>query len=123
MGNNGYWSWVWSMIFVFVGTLLIVLNHVVRNFFRKKNGTFRVKSYDQKAGSIGSIIIVVVAASLLATGIILMKGNAFIEEVTYNGFNVGLILLVLGISVLLCLGISLPKLFSSFKKENNLTNE
>ena len=124
MGNNGYWSWVWSMIFVFVGTLLIVINHVVRSFLRKKNDTFGVKPYDITLGAIASSILVVLSGALIAMGAYLIANNEYIAIVTYNGFHIGLILLVLGLSVLLCLGISLPILINGINKKQSVkTNE
>ena len=101
MGEEGYWSWVWSMIFVFVGTLLIVGNHLVRNFLRKKKGTYKV---------------------VIAISVVLLTSNKFEIKVTYNGFNVGLMILVLGVSVLLGLAISLPILFDGLKNKQ-LQNE
>ena len=47
-----------------------------------------------------------------------MVNNQFKVEVTYNGFNVGLIVLILGISALLCLGISIKKLIFANKTQN-----
>lgn len=124
MGNNGYWSWVWSMIFVFVGTLLIVINHVVRSLLRKKNDTFSVKPYDITLGAIASSIIVILGGALIAVGVYLIVNNEYIAIVAYNGFHIGLILLVLGLSVLLCLGISLPILINGINKKQSVkTNE
>ena len=120
MGEKGYWSWVWSMIFVLLGALLIVVNHIVRNIIRKKKGQLVSNPKDKQVGLIGSIAVVVVSGALLATGIYLMTSNAFIEDVAYNGFNVGLMLLVLGASVLLGLAISLPLFFRSLNKEKEV---
>ena len=117
MGNNGYWSWVWSMIFVFVGTALIVGNHIVRRLIRKKKGTFQVKPYDKRVGIISTIAVVIVAAALIIVGAILMSQNAFKTVVAYNAFNEGLMALILGASAFLCLGISLPILFSALNNK------
>ena len=123
MGENGYWSWVWSMIFVVVGTLLIVGNHIIRSYLRKRKGEYVVKDNDKKVALIGSIITVVVGIALVLTGALLMANNQFETKVMYNGFNVGLIILVLGISAFLCLGISIKKLFFALKNEKTLQNE
>ncbi len=114
MGENGYWSWVWSMIFVFVGTLLIVGNHIVRLIIKKKKNAYEVKPYDMKLGIIATAIIIIVGGALTAVGAYLMGSNKFVEVVAYNSFNIGVIVLVLGASVLLTLGISLPILIESF---------
>ena len=131
MGDDGYWSWVWSMIYVFVGTLVIVINHIVRNIIKKKKNTFEVQPYDTKLGSISSLIILAVGGALTGIGAYMMSTSNFEKVVKYNGFNGGLMILVLGASVLLTLAISLPILFESFKntpkekevvKENNDEN-
>ena len=123
MGENGYWSWVWSMIFVFAGTLLIVGNHIVRLIIKKKKNVYKIKPYDTKLGIISTIAILVVGGALVAVSAYLMSSNKFVEVVALNKFNVGIILLVLGASVLITLGISLPILFESFKNQPEAFNE
>ena len=115
MGSNGYWSWVWSMIFVFVGTLLIVLNHTIRYFVRKKEGKRYAKARNMVAGLVATAIICCLSIILLSVGFYLISQNTFKSVVAYNGFNIGLIILILGASNTLCLGISLPTLFSGLK--------
>ena len=123
MGDKGYWSWLWSMVYVIVGTLLIVINHVVRLIIKKKKNTYEVKPYDKKLGIISTVIIVVVSAALLAVGAYMMASNEFVAKVEYNSFNIGSMILVLGISAFLTLGISLPILIESMKKQNNALEE
>ena len=123
MGENGYWSWVWSMIFVFAGTLLIVANHIVRLIIKKKKNAYEAKPYDTKLGIISTIAILVVGGALVAVSAYLMGSNKFVEVVALNKFNVGIILLVLGASVLITLGISLPILFNSLNKQPEVVNE
>jgi len=115
MGEKGYWSWVWSMIFVLLGALLIVANHIIRRIIRKKKGQLVASPKDKNVGLISSIVIVLVAGALLATGAYLMSANAFVEDVAYNGFNIGLMLLVSGASILLSLGISIPIFVNGLK--------
>ena len=118
MGKDGYWSWVWSMIFVFAGSLAIVVNHLVRHFLRKKKGTYHIKENDKNVGIFASLGVLVTAVALIVGGVLLMTSHTFEVKVAYNGFNIGLMLLILGVSVLLFLGISLMKLFESFKQNN-----
>ena len=119
MGEKGYWSWVWSMVFVGVGTLCIVVNHIVRSILRKKRDAYHVEESDKKVGIIGSAVIAVVGIALIVVGAILMANNQFQMKVIYNGFNVGLIALVLGVAIFLCLGISIKKLVFASKKPQN----
>ena len=123
MGENGYWSWVWSMIFVFAGTLLIVINHIVRLIIKKKKNTYEVKPYDTKLGFISTVAIVAIGGALAAIGIYMMNANKFVEIVELNSFNIGIILLVLGVSALITLGISLPILFNSLNKQSEPLGE
>ncbi|MBQ6731202.1 MAG: prolipoprotein diacylglyceryl transferase [Bacilli bacterium] len=116
MGEKGYWSWLWSMVFVAVGTLAIVINHIVRSILRKKRDAYHVEDNDKKVGLIASIVIGVIGIALIVTGATLMVNNQFETKVLYNGFNIGLIILVLGSSIFLCLGISLKKLIFALKK-------
>ena len=119
MGPNGYWSWVWSMVFVAVGTLLIVINHFVRTYQRKKAGTFNVKPYDLKLGVISSAIIIFIGAALLYVAIYLLMNSTYVRVVAYNQFNVGIMVLDVAISVLLCLGISVPIIVNAIKGEKH----
>ena len=117
MGNKGYWSWVWSMLFVVAGTLLIVGNHLVRYLIRKKKGTTVTKENDKKVGIISTASIVALGTIFLVVSIILMTSNEFVEVVNYNGFNVGLMFLVLAVSTYLCLVISLRILLTALKNK------
>ncbi|MBP3732945.1 MAG: prolipoprotein diacylglyceryl transferase [Bacilli bacterium] len=118
-GVSGYWSWFWSIALVVGGVILIVGNHIVRNILRKKNNTFTVKPYDKKLGLISSLIIIAISAPLLVFGILNLNQGTFEPVMGYNQFNVGLMLLVLGVSALLCLGISVPIFINSLKGQSN----
>ena len=101
------------------GVVLIVGNHIVRNILRKKNNTFVVKSYDKNLGLISSLIILVIGVPLLVLGILNLNEGTFQPVMGYNQFNVGLMLLVLGVSALLCLGISVPIFINSLRGQTN----
>lgn len=115
MGEDGYWSWVWSMIFVVAGCLLIVGNHLVRYFIRKKKNepTFRPTTF--KNSSILSIALGVVTIALVIVGTVLMINGTFTGKIAYNSFNLGLIILILGISFLLITIIPVFNMISSKK--------
>ena len=116
MGEKGFWSWVWAMVFVATGALLIVINHIVRNILRKKKGEYVIKPSSKKVGLISSLAIIVIGAILLSIAIYLIANNEMVTRPIYNNFNVGLMLLVIAISILLGLGISIPKLIDGFKR-------
>ena len=123
MGEKGYWSWVWSMIFVVAGTLCIVVNHIVRDILRKKRGVSVAKANDKLVGLVSTLVIIAIGGALLGFGAFMMSQNAFKEVVAYNQFNVGLMLLILGISAVLCLGISLPIFINALKNKEQVSHE
>ena len=117
MGSEGSWSWIWAMIFTVGGTLAIVVNHFIRYLLRKKNNNYQVKGSDKLVGSIASGAFLLSGALLVIFGIMSIANNqAYRNIVTYNGYTTGWMLLVVGVSLLLCLLISIPKLLEAFKK-------
>ena len=105
MGNDGYWSWIWSLAFVIGGALAIGINHFVR--YLKSNN-----QANKLVHIIGTASVGVVGLALLGVGIGLMSTSTFSKTLALNQFNWGLIVLALGISLLL----TLPPLI--IKKEN-----
>ena len=101
MGKDGYWSWFWSLIFVLGGTIGIIVNHIIRYKLKKRNNTYIVQKNDMKLGLIETGTFGVVGIGLLVTGIILMAGNEYLGKIGFDPFNVGLMLLIVGFSVLL----------------------
>ena len=115
-----FWSWFWSFAFVVIGTLLIVTNHIVRYIIRKKKGEFHAKKNAFNVGIITTLAIVAVSLGLMIPGILTMVNNTFENtEPIFNQFNIGLTLFVLGISVFLYLGISIPILVEGAKNLQN----
>lgn len=110
MGENGFWSWIWSLVFVIGGALLIAINHLVR-YIKKP------RSISQKQYMIGSIAVGGAFLALLIPAIILMASGHFSKALVLNSFTWGLILLALAISILLGLIITLPPLILN-KKQN-----
>ena len=119
MGENGFFSWIESFGYVFVGVLAIVINHIVRDIIRHKNNTFHVKPYDKKLGLISSAIIIAISIAFIVTGAYLISTGTYVAAMCYNQFNTGVIFLVLGIAVLCCLGVSLPIFINSLKGQTN----
>ena len=115
-----FWSWFWSFAFVVIGTLLIVGNHIVRYIIRKKKGEFHAKKNAFNVGVISTLAIAAASLGLMIPGILTMVNNTFENtEPIFNQFNIGLTLFVLGISVFLCLGISIPILVEGVKNLHN----
>ena len=103
------WSWYWSFVFVIAGTVAIVVNHLVRRYLRKKKEQFNYHKRSKIQGLIEMIIISVIGVALLISGIIVMASNEYTKEVLFKPFNIGLVLAFFGVTILLLLGISIPR--------------
>ena len=66
-------------------------------------------------GLIASLAILVLGGVFLTVGAAMMSSNQFVIKLVYNGFNVGLMFLIVGISIFLALGISIPKFVEGLK--------
>lgn len=103
MGSNGYWSWIWSIVFIAAGILLIMLNHIIRNVLDKKGDNFVTNI---KADIIGGSISFAIALAGIIVGAILMSKSSFSQTLEFNQFNIGVIILTLGCAT--CLGSFIP---------------
>ena len=115
MGEKGYWSWVWALVFVIAGVLAIVVNHIVRYILKKKANKYKAKQSDKMVGLISSLAILAIGGVLLTLGVSLLTSNSFVPQLVFNGFNNGLMLLILGIAIISTLGISIPKFIEGIK--------
>lgn len=108
MGTQGYWSWFWSFFFIVGGALLIAANHVIRfivSVSKKKN---IVLKHSFQNGIIFTSIFSVVAIALIVVGTVMLANSTYVATLSYNQFSNGLLILILGISVLLMDGVSIP---------------
>lgn len=101
-GESGYWSWMWSLIFVFFGALGIVVNHIVRYILKKRKNNYVVLKGDNSLGLIETIVLGTVGIAILVVSVVLMTKNTFGGTIAYSPFNIGVMLCVLGASVLVC---------------------
>ena len=120
MGSQGSWSWIWSMIFTIGAALAIAINHLVRNLIRKKKGTFKVKDNSKTVGFFGTIAVLTVSFVLIKHGLTsIIENQNLSSNVSYNGFTVGMMLLIVGIAALTFLIITIPKLVDGLKRKEN----
>lgn len=115
MGEDGYWSWMWSLIFVGAGTLLIAINHIVRYVLNeKKKGE---ASFSIRSNNITISVLSPLAIGFMVSGIITMSLNQGGLAIALNPFNIGVICLVVGISFLFLDAVAITELI--YKIRNN----
>ena len=117
MGTNGYWSWIWAMIFVLVGTLMIVANHLIRYIYRKKHDTYKKDDSAFLKGIISTACILVISLTMIIIGLVNMNQSSFAAKIAFNQYNIGLMLMILGISLVSTLVISIPILLEGIKNK------
>ncbi|MDD3069249.1 MAG: prolipoprotein diacylglyceryl transferase, partial [Bacilli bacterium] len=108
---NDFWSWFWSLAFIIVGVLGIILNHTIRNSINQKKGLLKAEKSWYKTGLINTIIFASTGVALISISLIMIfSANSRVLEVNIANyqFMVGLIILSLGIGVLGLLAISIP---------------
>ena len=108
MGEDGYWSWFWSLIFVGVGALLIAANHIVRYVINEKNK--KEASFSIRSNNIAISVLSPLAVGLMVSGIISMCMNEGGLSIALNGFNIGVICLVTGIAFLFLDAVAITEL-------------
>ena len=123
MGNNGYWSWVWSLVFILAGCLLIVMNHVLAFLRKKKKGVKIANKESEKKYLIQTLVTGVIGVALLVVAIVLMANSKFTQTISYNKFNFGLIFLFSALGVLSFLAITITSLIEARKDQPQVVNE
>ena len=126
MGENGYWSWIFSVLFILFGAIMIFVNHLVRFLLRKKKNIKPKFEGNKKTNLIASFASIEgVSLIILVVGIILMaSGKLNTSSLSYDSFNVGILLLVIGVSLIL-IGVSqfLYLLENNNPNKENITDE
>ena len=118
MGIDGYWSWMWSIIFVLVGTFFIMANHVVRYLIRKKKNLPLIANVNLPLSyAIGGALLTV-ALGLTITGTIFMSSNPQSAYIGFNPFNNGFIILTIGLAFLMIAICALIYILQGKKKEH-----
>ena len=118
MGNDGYWSWIWSFVFVAGSVLLIAINHIVRFIIRTKKGTEITLKDSLRNGIIAASAFLFSGVIFLVFAIILMVKGTPSETIQFNDFNNGLILLIIGVSLIMLIAICVPYIVNGLKSKN-----
>ena len=114
MGQDGYWSWFWSLMFVAVGTLLIAVNHIVRYVLAQKNNK-ETNNFSLMTTSIGGAALAISSLTLILVGTLNMANNTYSPTIAFNGFNIGVICLVTGVAILFLVGAVATELIYKIK--------
>ena len=123
MGSGGYWSWIFSGIFLFAGSLMILGNHIVRYLIRKHKNTPKTTQNTAKSSLITTIIVAAVALVVTVLGAVLMVvSKPDISFLAYNNFNFGIIFLIIGLSIMLYAVCALIY-HLEVRKQNEVVNE
>ena len=121
-GAGGYWSWIWSLSYVLIGSIAIIVNHVIRYVLKKRKGTYIVQKGDATLGIVESACFAVIGITLVIVGANLMaSAPALAEGATRtigfgDKFNVGIMLLILGAAVFVYVIPALIRLIESKRK-------
>ena len=121
MGEKGYWSWFWSIVFVLIGTLLLAANHIVRYYIKKKKNV-QVQFNDKRSVIFGAIFLVL-GIALIVSGIVLMTSEADPHSISYCKYNMGLISLIIGVSFAVISGVPIFNLINSKNANKEVANE
>ncbi|MCD8204541.1 MAG: prolipoprotein diacylglyceryl transferase [Coprobacillus sp.] len=123
MGSDGYWSVIWSMAFVLVGMLFILVNHVVRFLIKRKKGTLRYTKNTFHKSYIGTIVFSILALVFITTGSVLLGVYPLSESL--SGFTVstlGMVFLSVGLSLAMIDAIMIIALVSSYTTKDTITS-
>lgn len=117
MGNDGYWSWLWSIVFVIAGSGCVAINHLIRFYLRKRKGE-GMSTINYPVSYVVTGVVAVIGLGLTIFGSILMANNPQSVFLGFNKFNNGFILLSIGLLFMMLLVACFTYLFSGKKKEN-----
>ena len=104
MGGNGYWSWIWCLLYVLIGSVGIIVNHVIRYVAKKRKGTYIVQKGDITLGlaETGAFTVIGIALLIIGATKIGSAPSGVEHTIGFNDpFNIGVMLLVLGGAILI----------------------
>ena len=97
MGQDGYWSWIWSVCFIAIGMALIAVNHIVRYLIKKHFNPNEGKPNKNTPYIITLVIFGVIALSGLIAGIVMMSTSTLPTKLEFNQFTWGTFILIVAI--------------------------
>jgi len=115
MGNDGYWSWIWSIIFFLLAVLLIVFNHIVRFIIEEVKHTGVTIKKSLFKGVLACSLFLVISLPFIILGTIGMATGTPSNTIAFNDFNNGIIFLVIGVSFFLLQAVCIPYIIRGIK--------
>ncbi|MCD8203591.1 MAG: prolipoprotein diacylglyceryl transferase [Coprobacillus sp.] len=123
MGSDGYWSIIWSVAFVLVGMLVILVNHVVRFILKRKKGTLRYTKDTYHKSFIGTIVFSALAVVFITTGSVLLGIYPLSESLSgFTTSSLGMVFLSVGLSLAMIDAIVIITLISSYPTKDTITS-
>ena len=119
MGNDGYWSWIWSIIFFLLAMMLIATNHLVRFLIEEKKKTGITIRNSLNIGLIGGSITLLTAIAFVVVGAVLMANGVPSNSITFSNYNNGIIILVIGASFILLALVFIPYIIRGMRIKKN----
>ena len=116
MGQDGYYSWLWSIVFVLAGTALIFINHLVRYVLNQRNEQKQFKNINNLFTLIVSGVLLGTSLAMIIFGSYSMANGTQHNMIQFDQFNNGLIILVVGLSLLMIFGCAALYLAQGIKK-------
>ena len=126
MGGKGYWSWIWCLLYVLIGSIGIIANHIIRYVLKKRKGKYIVQKGDVPLGLVETGIFGGVGLALLVMGVMKVADAPTLPENVErtigfgDPFNVGVMLLVLGGAILVY---AVPALIRFFEAKRKVVHE
>ena len=120
MGQDGYYSWIWSICFVLIGAGAIFMNHLVRFIIHNMKNDGEFKNSNALVSSIVSGLLFAGSLALIIIGASKMAGSSQDSSIKFDAFNNGLIILVVGLGLLLIFGCALLYLLKALKKQKHV---
>ena len=101
MGEKGYWSWIFSCLFIVFGALGILGNHLIRYLIRRKKNEIKPLGNVTSKYLYSIIGVGVIADAIIVVGVALLSANKpNFDALVYDAFNLGVMLLCFGFAVL-----------------------
>jgi len=122
MGTNGKWSWIWSILFITIGLLFILGNHITRYYIDRKKHNLKVNGQMYKHSTISLIVLSILGGSLFISGLTMMLTSNVPagSSIQYCTHNIGIVLMIIGASLIPLIAYPIIRMHSYKNKDKQL---